>query len=95
MVLTRGERGCMIITKDDHADCEGVPTDVVDAVGAGDAFMATVTMGLLAGTDIHLLAVLACRVAASVCAQEGATPLLPKEISTEFINALNPIEDAS
>ena len=95
VVLTRGERGCMIITKDDHADFEGVPTDVVDSVGAGDAFLASVTMGLLNGVDIHLLAVMACRIAASVCAQEGATPILPGDLTTDFINTLSPIEDAS
>ena len=35
--------------EDEWFDHPGVPTEVVDTVGAGDAFTAAVTLGLLAG----------------------------------------------
>ena len=48
VILTRGERGSLIFRDDEWFDHPGVPTEVVDTVGAGDAFTAAVTLGLLA-----------------------------------------------
>lgn len=56
----------------------GRPVDVVDTVGAGDAFLASLVTHLLAGrlTDAECLA-RACRTGEWVATQRGATPAYP------------------
>jgi fructokinase len=55
-------------------------THVVDTVGAGDAFTATLTLGLLAGETLERVNQNASKVAAYVCSQNGATPEFPAEL---------------
>lgn len=79
--LTRGAKGSLLITADGSAsDLPGTPVDVVDTVGAGDAFTAAVTLGLLAGWPLSKLHAHAERVAASVCTQRGGTPPIPADL---------------
>ena len=76
--LTRGAKGSLLVTADGRAsDLPGTPVDVVDTVGAGDAFTAAVTLGLLAGWPLARLHAQAERVAAFVCTQAGGTPPIP------------------
>ena len=76
--LTRGAKGSLLVTADGRAsDLPGTPVDVVDTVGAGDAFTAAVTLGLLAGWPLARLHAHAERVAAFVCTQAGGTPPIP------------------
>ncbi|MFM7076325.1 MAG: carbohydrate kinase family protein, partial [Planctomycetaceae bacterium] len=75
--LTRGAKGSLLVTADGRtSDLPGTPLDVVDTVGAGDAFTAAVTLGLLAGWPLEKLHTHAERVAACVCTQAGGTPPL-------------------
>lgn len=60
---------------------------VKDTVGAGDAFMAGLMVGLTRGTDPREVLERACRLGAYVASHDGATPLLPPEIIAEFKNA--------
>jgi fructokinase len=53
------------------------PTKVFDTVGAGDAFSAALTLGLLGGCEMKMVAEAACRIAEYVCSRPGATPDLP------------------
>ena len=79
--LTRGAKGSLLVTADGSAsDLPGTPVDVVDTVGAGDAFTAAVTLGLLAGWPLSKLHAHAERVAASVCTQRGGTPPIPADL---------------
>ncbi|MFA6563835.1 MAG: PfkB family carbohydrate kinase [Verrucomicrobiia bacterium] len=55
----------------------GLTVKVVDSVGAGDAFAAAVALGLLAGHRLDDINRRANEVAAYVCSQSGATPVLP------------------
>lgn len=58
--------------------CVTTPQVVVrDTVGAGDAFMAGLVMGLTHGTDLRAVLSNACKLGAFVASQEGATPALP------------------
>jgi fructokinase len=77
VALTRGPRGSVLFTKDGVYDHPGVPADVVDTVGAGDAFTAALVMGLLAGRPLDEINDSANRLAAFVCAQPGAMPRHP------------------
>ncbi|NQU26644.1 MAG: carbohydrate kinase [Candidatus Nealsonbacteria bacterium] len=77
VALTRGPRGAVLIRDDQVSEHPGVETQVVDTVGAGDAFTAVLALGLLDGSDLAAINTGACQVAAFVCSQGGATPQLP------------------
>jgi fructokinase len=65
--------------------CVPAPKVVVkDTVGAGDAFMAGVMVGLTRGADTRTVLETACRLGAIVASHDGATPLLPQEMIQEF-----------
>src|SRR5213076_1190767 len=55
--------------------------DVKDTVGAGDAFMAGLMVGLTRGMDHRRVLENACRLGAYVASHYGATPLLPSELT--------------
>ena len=57
---------------------------VKDTVGAGDAFMAGLMVGLTRGADAQTVLETACRLGAIVASHDGATPLLPQELIQEF-----------
>jgi fructokinase len=80
IALTRGQRGATLICGPDRSDCDGVAVDVRDTVGAGDAFTAAMILSLLRGDPLDAMNQRACRVAAYVCSQSGATPPLPAEL---------------
>jgi fructokinase len=52
---------------------------LADTIGAGDAFTAALVMGLLQNRPLYEINERANQVAAFVCSQSGATPLLPDE----------------
>jgi len=57
---------------------------VKDTVGAGDAFMAGLMVGLTRGAEPQTVLETACRLGAIVASHDGATPLLPQEVIQEF-----------
>jgi fructokinase len=75
--VTRGPGGSLLVAADGVSDLPAVPVRVVDTVGAGDAFTAALTLGLLAGVPLAALHERAERVAAHVCTQRGGTPPIP------------------
>ena len=76
IALTRGEHGATLIRGRDRSDFKGVSVVVQDTVGAGDAFTAAMILGLLNNDSIDEINRRACQVAAYVCTQSGATPVL-------------------
>ena len=80
VALTRGAGGAAIVSQDEVSDLPGIPTEVADTVGAGDAFTAAITLGLLAGQDIDTVNRNAIAVASYVCSQPGATMTFPDEL---------------
>ena len=74
VALTLGARGSILCTARDRREEPGVPVEVVDSVGAGDAFTAALVTGLLQGLDLATLHRRATALAAFVCTREGATP---------------------
>ncbi len=83
-VCTLGARGSRIVTPEGESRQPGVPATIVDTVGAGDAFTAAVTVGLLRGLPLDRIQDLANRVAAFVCSQAGAVPRLPRPLAEAF-----------
>lgn len=80
VAYTRGGEGSLLVTPDATDDHPGCPTEVVDSVGAGDSFTATLCMGLLKGRGLSDINDHANRVASYVCSQQGATPVLDEEL---------------
>ena len=74
--LTRGASGSLLVSPEGSADHPGVPVDVVDTVGSGDAFAAAVAMGVLRGDSLEDISNRANTLAARVCAAHGATPAI-------------------
>ena len=74
VVMTRGEEGAVLISEEGVMEQPGEPATVVDTVGAGDSFTASMTLGLLEGKDYPQILKDACKVAAGVCSHAGAVP---------------------
>ncbi|MEE8170743.1 MAG: carbohydrate kinase [Phycisphaerae bacterium] len=79
--ITRGAGGCILLTADETVDVPARPVTVVDAVGAGDAFTAALTNGLLRDWPMRLIATFANEVGALVAARSGAMPQLRRELA--------------
>ena len=74
VVMTRGADGAVLVTGDSTIDQPGIPTTVVDTVGAGDSFTAAFLIGELQGTPREENLRKACEVAAAACSHSGAVP---------------------
>jgi fructokinase len=79
VALTRGAAGCTLFTADGvRIDQPGLPAAPGgDTVGCGDAFTAVWVDRLLAGAPLARAVEAACRYAAHVASQPGATPPIP------------------
>jgi fructokinase len=75
--LTCGAEGAFLIAGDEESACEALPTKVVDTVGAGDAFTATLVADFLRGAPLDEINRHANAVASFVCSQPGAVMKLP------------------
>jgi fructokinase len=84
VALTRGPAGSLLFQDGQWSDCPSVPIEIVDTVGAGDAFTAAMVMGLLQKMELDEINYLADEVARYVCSSAGATPPLPKKFSDRF-----------
>jgi fructokinase len=75
--LTCGPDGALLIAGDEESTSPAFPTEVVDTVGAGDAFTATLVPDFLRGLPLAELNRHANAVASFVCSQPGAVMQLP------------------
>ena len=74
VVVTCGEKGSIIVTKNELSQLETPKVEVVDTVGAGDSFTAALCVGLLQGKKICEVHRKAVEVSAFVCKNAGAMP---------------------
>ena len=81
VALTRGDRGAVLCRGDEVSEFAGKPVRVVDTVGAGDAFTAALITGLFRKGELDPINERACRIAAYVCTQPGATPQIPVHLT--------------
>lgn len=80
VALTRGADGAILVRGTAVSDLSGMSVAVADTVGAGDAFTAAMTLGLLAERDIDQVNEHAIKVASYVCSQSGATMCFPEHL---------------
>lgn len=80
VVLTRGENGSFVFSKNETSFLETPKVVVADTVGAGDSFTGAFVAGLLDGDGIAKAHKSAVEVSAFVCTQIGAMPLLPSAL---------------
>lgn len=74
VVMTRGAKGALLVSIDEVVDQPGIPTAVIDTVGAGDSFTAALVLGILRGDAREVILRKACETASAVCSQSGAVP---------------------
>ena len=74
-VVTRSEKGCVVVTRKEVEAVQAMPIDsVVDVTGAGDLFAAGFLTGLARGKDHRTAARLGALAAAEVIQHIGARP---------------------
>ena len=78
--VTRGDKGAIVWHDYEFFEHPGYGVDVVDTVGAGDAFLATFTLGLIYKLPMQQILERACKIGAFVAGQRGATPPYAKDI---------------
>ncbi|MFM1550578.1 MAG: PfkB family carbohydrate kinase, partial [Lentisphaeria bacterium] len=83
-VLTRGAAGSLAISGAASSEQSVVATEIIDTVGAGDAFGAAFVVALEAGQPLDDAHALAAQVAGFVCSQSGAMSPLPKEVLRQW-----------
>jgi fructokinase len=84
VALTCGDRGSLLYREGRWSEQESQRVQVVDTVGAGDAFTAALVMGLLLELSLDDLHASAVEIAGHVCSHAGATPPLPAVIRNRF-----------
>jgi len=72
LVVTKGGEGYEIFGRGGDFSGKAEDVDVVDTVGAGDAFISSFTCGLLNGKSASESAAYAAKVSANVCQKRGA-----------------------
>jgi fructokinase len=86
IAVTRGSEGSRLYTPEAASDHPGYETDVVDTVGAGDAFTAALVVGHLRGHVLDIVNEEANRLASFVCSRKGGTPEYEYDSVTGAIN---------
>jgi 5-dehydro-2-deoxygluconokinase len=77
LVLKRGDRGATVYAEGDATDVPGYPVEVVNGLGAGDAFAAAVGHGLLRGLSLVEAARRGTVAGALVAAQLACSEAMP------------------
>ena len=77
LILTCGEDGSYVFTRDAMSFLPTPKVEVVDTVGAGDSFTAAFIASILRDKALEEAHRIAVDVSAYVCTQAGATPTLP------------------
>lgn len=74
IVMTRGAEGAMLVTARETLEQPGIPVQVKDTVGAGDAFTAAFLTGVLRREPLSQCLFQACSIASKACEHAGAVP---------------------
>ncbi|WP_289045687.1 carbohydrate kinase [uncultured Olleya sp.] len=85
--VTKGDKGAVLYYYDEFYYNEGYPIQVIDTVGAGDSFLATLINKLLNNDNPQEAIDFACAIGAIVAGSEGANPKITVEDITNFIES--------
>ncbi|MHC4885640.1 MAG: carbohydrate kinase family protein [Planctomycetota bacterium] len=85
IAYTLGPEGAVLLSGGEYLHSPPASVEVVDPIGAGDSFTATVAMGFLKGLPLAEVGRWANEVAAFVCSHSGATPKLPVSLRGDSI----------
>jgi len=88
VAITRGGHGSLLVTREEWNEHPGIPTQVADTIGAGDAFTAALTHYMLRGADLATLNEAGNRWGGWVASQSGAMPALPNEVRDRIAAAI-------
>jgi fructokinase len=80
VALTLGAKGALMVTPGESSFAAPPETDVINTVGAGDSFTASMIMGFLNNEPLDRINQAANNLAAYVCTQHGAVPQLPASL---------------
>ena len=83
--VTKGEFGAVLYYNDKFYYNSGYFVKVVDTVGAGDSFLASLLIRLLRGKSPQKALNYACAVGALVAGQEGANPMISEKDIKKFM----------
>jgi fructokinase len=83
--VTKGSHGAVLYYNEKLYYNSGYKIDVVDTVGAGDSFLASLLSRLLMGYDPQIAIDFACAMGAMVAQNEGANPKISSESIAEFM----------
>ncbi len=73
VVVTRGEKGCVVVTPERALRAPAYEVEAIDASGSGDAFDAGFIVGMLEGWELERTVRFASAVGASCCTRLGCT----------------------
>ncbi|MDN3496843.1 ribokinase [Planococcus sp. APC 4015] len=77
VAVTLGAEGAVLLRRGvEVARAAGRPADVINTVGAGDAFAAALTLGILRGDETATALMRACAVGAAAVEDDSSQPLL-------------------
>ncbi len=79
VAITRGNRGASMLRNNTFSDTENIAVDVVDTVGAGDAFTAALIAGFALDKEDEVLLDFANATGAFVASKAGAMPRYSRE----------------
>jgi ribokinase len=85
VIVTLGEHGCLVVTQHDECRIAAPSVEVVDTVGAGDAFSGALAVAMAEGQTVLEAASWACAAGAFAVTKRGAQGALP---TREEIDAL-------
>ena len=86
--ITCGDCGSLLVTRDEWHRHPGIPVQVVDTIGAGDAFTAALTHYMLRGADLPTLNEAGNRWGSWVASQSGAMPALSEAVRAGLAAAI-------
>lgn len=83
LVLKRGERGATVFERGEETDVPGFPVEVVNGLGAGDAFAAALGHGLLRGLSLPDAVRRGTVAGALVASQLACSEAMPRLVEIE------------
>lgn len=85
VIVTDGEDGAYFSNRETCGHCPGYTVDLVDPVGAGDAFSAGLLHKLKKGYPLEQACDFACRMGAMICSKKSSIP----DYSNDEVNILS------